>query len=75
MDVYEEVKQALAELGYSQEDIKPSARLISDLNMDSLELLNFQVEMEDRFGLELSDEIPQDATVGDIVRYIQANGA
>ncbi len=44
------------ELGVSPELIKPEARLVEDLGMDSLDALEVAMGLEEEFDVEISDE-------------------
>ena len=52
--------------------ITPEMELVADLGMDSARALELLVELEDKIGIEISDE---DAarlnTVGDILSYLK----
>ena len=48
--------------------------LSDDLDIDSLDLVDLVMSLEDEFSVELPDEALADMkTVGDIVRYIEEN--
>lgn len=51
----------------------PEARLVEDLDLDSLRLLTLAAEVENRFRVRLEPEDEaQIATVGDLVRVVAA---
>ncbi len=72
-EVFEKVKEIVAELlDADVEDIKMESRFREDLEADSLDLVELIMEVEERFGGEISDEDAQKlATVGDAVAYIK----
>lgn len=72
--MYEEVKRILNEYACVDEDkITPSSNLQTDLDLNSLDVVNVIVEFEETFGIEINEEdIRTFTTVGDIVNYIQA---
>src|SRR5688500_1603131 len=43
--------------GIARELIKPSTRLLEDLNIDSLELIELIMALEDEFAIEIPDDI------------------
>ena len=46
--------------------------LLSDLGMNSLDLVNLVCEVEDEFDIEIPDrEIRKFKTVGDVIEYIE----
>lgn len=48
--------------------------LLSDLGMNSLELVNLVCEIEDEFDIEIPDRaIKSFKTVGDVVRFIETS--
>ncbi len=74
MDVFEKVKQVIAEkLDIEPEKITPEARFIEDLGADSLDIVELIMGLEDEFGLEISDEEAEKIqTVADAVEFIKA---
>lgn len=73
--MYEEVKKILNEYaGVDEDKITLSSNLLTDLDLNSLDVVNVIVEFEETFGIEISEEdIRSLTTVGDIVNYIEAN--
>lgn len=71
--MFEQIKGIIVELlGVSADDVKPEARFREDLGADSLDLVELVMELEERFGSEISDEEAQQIkTVGDAVKYIE----
>lgn len=72
--MFEEVKRILNEYACVDEDlITPSSNLTTDLNLNSLDVVNVIVEFEETFGIEIDEEdIRSFTTVGDIVNYIES---
>ena len=62
----------LAELsGLKAAEIKPGMELVADLNIDSPKALQLLVEIEDRLGIEISDEDAAKLdTVDDVLGYL-----
>ncbi|MCL4836341.1 MAG: acyl carrier protein [Thermoanaerobaculia bacterium] len=53
--------------------LAPEARLVEDLDLDSLRLLTLAAEVENRFRVRLEPEDEAEiATVGDLVRVVAA---
>lgn len=58
------------------EQINENLNFKTDLQADSIDIVEFVLELEDTFGAEISDEDAEKlATVGDAVAYIKAHQA
>ena len=73
--VLEKVKAILAEQFDVEEDtITADTELQDDLGADSLDVVDLLMSIEDEFEVEVPDEeIENIKTVGDLVKYIEAN--
>lgn len=71
----DEIRQAIADqLNIPVEKVTPDSLLIEDLKADSIDLYELVMGLEERYDIEISDEVlPKIKTVGDIVKYVDLN--
>lgn len=71
------LREIVAEqLGVELEKVVPSASFATDLNADSLDLVELIMSLEEEFGLEIPDEDAEKiVTVGDALTYIREHVA
>lgn len=71
----ERVINILADFTILEKDkITKESRLVSDLGLSSLDVINVIVVFEDEFNIEIPDQkIKELVTVGDIVEYLEKN--
>lgn len=71
--MYEKVKELLVEeLSIQSDDITPSAELVADLGINSLELADLVLLCEEKFDIEIGDDVVHRfITVGDVADYLE----
>ena len=71
-EVFEQVREILVErLDVKEDDVNMGAHLRDDLEADSLDLVELIMDLEERFGVKISDEEAQSiTTVGEAVDFI-----
>lgn len=75
--MFEKVKNVILDtLSCDEEQITMDARLVEDLEADSLDAVELNMALEETLGSGVSDEELQNMkTVGDIVRYLEEHQA
>ena len=73
-EIFDQIKEMMVEqLGVDEDDVTLEASFADDLDADSLDLVELIMEMEDKFGVKISDEEAQNIkTVNDAVEFVSA---
>lgn len=73
-EVFKKVQELLVEnLGVEESEVMEGARIREDLDADSLDLTNLIMELEDEFGIKISDEDARKlTTVGEAIDFVLA---
>src|SRR5206468_5622808 len=76
-DTYDRMKKIVVEqLGVEEDEVKPEASFVDDLNADSLDLVELIMSLEEEFGTEISDEDAEKIrTVQDAADYIDEHSS
>jgi acyl carrier protein len=63
------------QLDITKEECVPDAAFIDDLGADSLDLVELVMEMEENFGIEISDdELEKIVYVKDVINFLKNKG-
>ncbi len=75
MSTLEQVKKIVVEkLNVDEAKVTENAAFVDDLGADSLDVVEFVMEVEKEFDITIPDEeAGKMRTVGDAVKYIEAN--
>jgi acyl carrier protein len=73
--VFDKLKSIIVEeFEIDENDITLNTSLTDELDIDSLDLVDLVMTVEDEFSLELPDEALEGMkTIGDLVKYIEEN--
>lgn len=75
LEIFEKVKSIICEeISIDEEKIQENSSLKDDLGADSLDAVEIIMQLEDAFGIQISDEAAVNmTTIKDIVDYIASN--
>ena len=67
------VRDTISEVCMIDKDlINESSELVSDLGLNSFEMINLIIAFEEKLSIEIDDdELPEFETVGDVVAYLE----
>ncbi len=74
-DIASRVKAIIVDkLGVDESEVTPEASFTNDLGADSLDTVELIMEFEKEFSIGIPDDQAENiATVGDAIKYIEAN--
>ncbi|MCQ2750529.1 acyl carrier protein [Helicobacter pylori] len=72
-NLFETIQAVIAEqLNIDASQVTPEAKLVKHLGVDSLDVVELIMALEERFGVEIPDEqVEKIVNVGDVMRYIE----
>ena len=72
-EIFDKLKELVVDqLGVEEDEVTMEASMQDDLGVDSLDLVDLVMSVEEEFGVKVADEdLENIKTVGDIVNYIE----
>ena len=72
-DIFEMLKSiAVNDIGIDADKITPESNIIKDLGLDSLDIVDMLMKVEETFGVTIDDgDVVEMKTVADVVRFIE----
>lgn len=76
-DIFEKLKAiAVNQIGIDEEKVTPDSDIIKDLGLDSLDIVDMLMSVEETFGVTIDDsDVAEMKTVADVVKFIEDNVA
>ena len=76
-DIFENLKAiAVNQIGIDEEKVTPESDIIKDLGLDSLDIVDMLMSVEETFGVTIDDgDVAEMKTVADVVKFIEDNVA
>lgn len=73
MALFDEIKEVIVkELSVEADKVTPEAEFVKDLGADSLDVVEFIMALEDKFGVTIPDEEANKIQkVADVVKFIE----
>ncbi|KXT77622.1 acyl carrier protein [Streptococcus panodentis] len=72
-EIYAKIVDIIQEHDSSKLDITPELKLKEELGVDSVDLMEFIIHLEDAFEIEIPDDDMDDfTTISDVVAYIHS---
>ena len=74
--MFEKIKELIVEsLGIEEDQVTMEASFKEDLKVDSLDLFELVMSLEEEYGVEIpSEDLEKIETVNDIIEYLKAKG-
>jgi acyl carrier protein len=70
-NILNELNQILRDRGISKDPVDPGVSLLKDLSMDSLDVMDMVMEVEDRFDITISQaELANVSTLNDLALVV-----
>ena len=72
-DIFEKLKAIVVnDIGIDADKVKPESDIIKELGLDSLDIVDMLMKVEETFGVTIDDsDVVEMKTVADVVRFIE----
>lgn len=72
-DIFVKLKAiAVNDIGIDADKVKPESDIIKELGLDSLDIVDMLMKVEETFGVTIDDsDVVEMKTVADVVRFIE----
>ena len=72
-DIFEKLKAiAVNDIGIDADKVKPESDIIKELGLDSLDIVDMLMKVEETFGVTIDDsDVAEMKTVADVVKFIE----
>ena len=72
-DIFEKLKAiAVNDIGIDADKVKPESDIIKELGLDSLDIVDMLMKVEETFGVTIDDsDVVEMKTVADVVHFIE----
>lgn len=72
-DIFEKLKAiAVNDIGIDADKVKPESDIIKELGLDSLDIVDMLMKVEETFGVTIDDsDVVEMKTVADVVSFIE----
>ena len=72
-EIFERICKLLSPFNYSGIELKPDTDISADLNIDSVTVMDFVMEVEDHFDIEIPlNVLSETRTMNDLVKVVEA---
>jgi acyl carrier protein len=72
-EIFDSICKLLSPFNYSGIELSPDTDISADLNIDSVTVMDFVMEVEDHFDIEIPlNVLSETRTMGDLVKVVEA---
>jgi acyl carrier protein len=72
-EIFDRICKLLSPFNYSEIELRPDTDISADLNIDSVTVMDFVMEVEDHFDIEIPlNVLSETRTMSDLVKVVEA---